>query len=288
MTSAEGYEYSTMRAKVTALRGSLDNAIAQDVAEGEQFLTDVKLLFKHGLGYGEAVQSFHNRGNALVARAKAAMEAIEAECDGPLQSNALVPKQLEEDARKWRADARKVAQKELDCAKQRDVPGWTGDSKVNYDAAVLVQESALKELKGVMVSTAQSCTAGALLNRAIFCAIGEAAIAAHGAVQWNAAASGDSYYLRTASAVPVLEALLQQVRRAMNGEVADGSATALAHEVRKTETMPNLLVKGSWPTGTSAAGTSPADTEGGVTSGGDDANLDVEARINACLAGANL
>ena len=288
MTSADGYEYSTMRGEVATLRGRLDEAIRKDRAEAEAFLTDVKRLLKHGFNYGSAASDFRNRGNALVAQAEQAMKAIERECDGPLKLNEPVPGKLEDDSLRWLRDSQTVMQLRSECEGLTNVRGWTGDSKNNYDAAVTVQKSALEELRGVMVSTAQSCTVGALLNRAIFMAIGQAAVAACGAVRWNASAGGDMYYLRTASAVPVLDALLQQVHRAMSGEVADDSAASLISQVQKTERMPNLLVKGFWPTGISAALVAPADTSRGVTSAGNDANMDVEAQIRVCLSGANL
>lgn len=282
MAAIETYGFAAMRGEVRTLRSKLEDAIAADRREASTYLLDLNL------GAASTWPSdFTSRANALVDSANTAMAGVESLCDGELRKNAPVPRRLEEDAEAWRSRSGAVRDKVLECAKQRNIPDWSGDAKDAYVTAVLVQEAALEELQGVMDSTAQGCDAGAVLNRAIFYAVGQAVIGATSAVRTGSGGFGSSYYLRTAHAIPVLEALVGQIERACSGEVVDGSASLLASEMRATVSMPKVLSEGRWPTGTSAAGIEPAATDKGVISDGSDADVDVEAQINQCLAGVN-
>lgn len=284
------YTFEMMREKVGFLRLALQRAISADKAEAAAFWTDVKRVGKYGVLFaGREEKRFNAEGAVLVARANDAMMRIEAKCDGKLRDNAPIPQRLLDDARQWERRAARVREMIGQCQGQRDILDWTGEAKNRYVETVMVQESALQELRGVMESTAKSCKAGAVLNQAIFMAVGNAAYEARERVEESLSAGWSSYFLRTANAIPVLEALEEQVDRAVSGEVADGSAINLSGEAESTvSALPNLLVEGQWPTGTAAAGVSPADTAGGVTSDGSDADTDVEANIRSCLAGARL
>lgn len=286
----ETYTFEMMREKVTFLSLALERAIAADKAEAESFWTGVKRIGEHGLLFaGAEKERFTAEGEALIAQANFQMWRIELRSDGRLHTNAPIPRQLLDDAQTWRDRALDVDVKIDQCLAQRNVPEWTGLAKNGYVEAVIVQESALRELKGVMESTAQSCYTGAVLNQAIFEAVAMAVIDARNRVEEFNSPGGSSYYLRTANAIPVLEALADQVDRATSGEVADGSTNILTVEVDSTVgVLPNLLVEGHWPTGTAAVAVSPADTAAGVSSDGSDANTDVEALIRYCLGGARL
>ncbi len=284
------YDYAEMHGHVEALGGALDAAIVQDRSEAQSFFTDLRRLAKHGTDYGAEAERFDRQANRLVALANVAMTSIMSKCNGKLLGNAPVPGRLEADAEKWKLRAYDAQLGEAECAKLIGLPGWTGKAQRRYDLAIGVQKEALHELMGVLKSTAQSCLAGATLNRAIFCAVGNGAVQARGRIadRQKYGASNDMYYVRTANAIPILEAFDGLVDRAISGEVATGSADVLSGEHQSTVSMPNLLSEGQWPTGTSAAGIRAAATESGVISDGEDAKTRLDAILNMCMAGANL
>lgn len=275
------YNYWKMRSKVRAVRTALDNAVRADRMEAALHLADFAMEPFDFTG------AFQKQADALVARAEKAMARTETTCDGKLLDNASVPGDLEADAEAWRKRAGEVKAKAMECIQQRDIPDWSGAAKEKYVAAVMVQEVALKELDGVMESTANGCYAGAQLNRAIFMAVGEAATEALRAFEFpfGGGGGGNYYYTRTARVTPTLEALVDQVKRAVSGEVADGAAETLIQEMRDTVAMAIVLGPDEWPTGTSALGVEAAATDTGVTSDGSDAKTDVEAQILYCLPG---
>ncbi|RMB61412.1 hypothetical protein [Tessaracoccus antarcticus] len=284
------YDHARMRGKVTELEGAVKAAIDADQAEADSFFTDLSRFFKHGFGYQAAADDFQNKANALMDQAKAAMSSICSKADGKLSENAGVPDALEADSLKWSASAATVAGRKATCSSLASVPGWVGEDQERYALAVGVQAEALEELRGILSSTAQSCTAGATLNRAIFCAVGNGAIQATGRITGNQGygSSDGVYYVRTANAIPVLEAFDDLVKRAISGDVASGSAGVLSKEQQHTMVMPNLLVEGGWPTGTSATGVVAAATGNGVLSDGEDAQTTLDAFLRMCMAGANL
>lgn len=290
MSELSTYDYATMRWKVTSLEIALSNAIAADRSEAASFFTGLKRLLKHGTDVNAEEQRFTADAERLVGMAKAAMASIVAKCEGTLFHNGPVPRQLEADAEKWSTAAADTDQLRAEAASLIGLPGWSGDAQQRYDVAARVQKEALTELKGIFTSTAQSCTAGATLNRAIFCAVGKGATQASGRIidKQGAGAANDMYYMRTANAIPVLEAFDALVGRAISGEVVTGSAGVLSGEHDATLGMTNLLPEGGWPTGTAAAGISAAATEGGVSSDGEDAKTRLDAFLNMCMAGTNL
>lgn len=284
------YTFEQMREQVSFLRHELQRAIAADKAEAASFWTDVKRTGKHGLLFASGEEDrFEAEAGTMVTNAMAAMADIETKCDGPLRTNAPVPQQLKSDEDDWRARALRVETMIGRCVKQSSVPGWSGNAEPGYVKAVEVQRKALLELKGVMLSTGQSCLVGAMLNQAIFEAVGNAAYRARAKVEGDRSAGWTWYYRRTANALPILEALGEQVDRAVGGEVADGSANILSIEAESTvSALPNLLVEGNWPTGGDAADAVPADTGKGVASDGSGADTNLEAMIRSWVAGVRL
>lgn len=275
---AQGYDFGKVTAPLDRLRAALEKAIEADKAEATSFWTEFSESVQKGLLYIPAYLQFRDEANALIAKAWAALMAVEGLVWRDLGQYATVPDQLDADARQWTLNSFRAREVEKACANQADVPGWAGDAKNEYVLAAIVQKNAMFELAGVMKSSAQGCSAGALLNRAIFLVVSEAITGAvmkiEGAQGRGTNRSKDRFG-RTATALSELEYLAEKIGKAVRGDVAEGSARNLAAELDNTVQMPNLLAPGTWPTGTQGAGVEPVDTASGVTSDGSDANTRV-------------
>lgn len=275
---AKGYDFTKVTAKLDGLRPAVERAIEADRAEATSFWTELGEVVQKGVLYLPGYLIFRQRTEALVNETLDELGVVEALVHEDLAEYAPVPHRLDNDADQWLENSRRAEATAKECANQSDIPGWVGDSKVEYDKAVAVQEKAMTELSGIMQSAAQGCSTGALLNRAVFLVVSTAITYATESIR-GAHGRGAERFGRTATALTELQYLAEKIRTAITGDVTQGSARNLSTELRRTLRMPNLLTPGSWPTGNDAAGIDPADTAGGVTSDGRDANSRVRVGL---------
>lgn len=270
--AAAQYDYSKVRQELERLDAAVVKAKGDDDAEASTFWAGLLEVVPPGPIRHKAGEALSNDATAAKAEADAARAEVHLTC-ARIGIHAGVPEQLMKDRATWLKNEKTTAKKIDECENQKNVDGWNDDGKVQYDLAVDVQVKALEELKGIMASAAQSCRAGALLNRAVFFVVAKAVRKATGVIGNAGGFSMTPHYRRTRAATQALRTLEEEIGVAVGGEVAAGSANALSGELRNTLTMPNLLEVGAWPTGTDKAGLDPAPTQQGVTSDGRDANL---------------
>lgn len=286
--AVDGFEYAKVEHQLKMLHAAVRAAIAADEADAHSYWTDIKSKVLDFLPFVSANEKFKSEADQLTERAKAELLLVEALCDSAIGAHKDVPRTLDGDQRAWRKNGRQVQAKIESIQNLPPMIKWRGDAKREYQATVSTQINAMKELEGIMVSTAQSCLAGAQLNRAIFLVVDRAIRMARGAIE-DAPGSGFlMFYRRTSTAIQVLEDLKQEVEEAARGSVADGSSNALRREHRNTINMPNLLRVGMWPTGTTGAYTKPADTAKGVRGDGKDADLRVDNNTGSDGEGVKL
>lgn len=270
-------EYAQVEADLTRLEAAVKSAKDADDAEAASFWSKLLGTVLHVFDLEAERTRFEKQSLAMKNDATVALERIKATCKRHIGIHAPVPAQLIRDQESWIKNGMQVRSGLMKCRELRDVARWTDSANTPYKAAVDVQIIALTELEGVMASTAQSCAAGATLNRAIFFVVSKAIRHAAGIIETAPGSAGLTYYRRTGRAIEVLGSLTFEIEGARGGEVAGGSANALSREIRHTVTMPNLLRVGTWPSGTNGADTAPAMTEKGVTSDGSDGDLGIDS-----------
>ncbi|MCC2593656.1 hypothetical protein LKO27_09595 [Tessaracoccus sp. OS52] len=246
----------------------MEAAIRADDAEAESFWTDLLRLAKHNVNFFSERSRFNAQARRIKGEAMGALEVVENLCETGIEVHREVPGDLEGDARDWQGRTRDVLRIRLRAEKLRAIAGWQGAASEEYTAAVTVQINALKELEGVMISTAEGCQAGAELNQGIFFLVAEAIKGATNDIRGASGGRGGQYYVRTAVARNECLELAKAIAQAVGGEAAAGSVAVLSKQLEQTVELPNLLEPGQWPTGTSAADTIPANTGAGVRGGG--------------------
>lgn len=287
-SAAASFDYSQTKDALDALGAAVDAAKQADDAEASSFWSDISRAVKHNVNFFSERERFYRDAARIKSGASTALASVEALCAGKIAPHAPVPAQLMNDARTWNRRASQVRSLQAEAEQLARIPGWAGDASANYSSAASVQVAALTELDGVMQSTAQGCVAGAQLNRALFFVAAKAIKQATARIKSSPGRSGDTYYVRTATAWSECEALVSQLRPVTTGAAAAGSITSLASECARTVTMPNLLSNGSWPTGTGAAGVPPADTRDGVTNDGSTDLNAPDPTGGRCLPGVNM
>lgn len=285
--AVQGYDYSQLEQRVSELRSAVQQAMQRDDNEASGFWFELGRLARHGFNYGAEKSRFYAQANQLKASAMAELVKVESGCATIIGVHAGVPAELMAAREDWNKRAREVsAMRARARSLQSGLAGWQGPSRTNYEIAAGVQVAALEELEGVMMSTGESCAAGALVNKALFFHFGQAVSQAASRIRSAPGASGDQYYLRTATAKAECLALVSQLPKYRNGGPAAGSVSTLAKQCVSTITMPNLLQAGQWPTGTQGAGVNPADTAGGVPPD-HTADVDAPGGGGVCVPGIN-
>lgn len=283
----QGCDYSEVESRLSELRAAVEQAMQRDDNEASGFWFELGRIAKHGFNYAAERARFYAQADALKSSTTAELVKVEHLCRSILGIHASAPAELLAAQQEWKGRANEVrAMQARARALQNGLSGWQGPSRENYETAAGVQVAALEELQGVMLSTGESCAAGALLNEALFFHFKEALSGAIRRIRSAPGAAGDQYYLRTATAKAECLALVSQLPKYRNGGPAAGSVSTLAKQCVTTITMPNLLQAGQWPTGTQGAGVDPADTSGGVPPD-HTADVDAPSGGGACVPGVN-
>lgn len=277
-TAAASYDYSKVQVELDKLGTAVHAAIAADEQEAAVYWSAASKLMPLNPLLSVAKALFESQARKARTNALIELVTVRATCAALIGVHAGVPGQLLNDELVWSDNRAAVKKKMSRCEGLKQVDGWSGDSKIAYDRTVDLQVKALDELQGIMASTAQSCRAGALLNRAVFFVVAKAIRNAVGSISSAPGGLGSVFFLRTNTSVNALNGLKNEISAAKGGEVAAGSANVLSGELRNTVAMPNLLRVGSWPTGQDDGRTRPARTDQGVTSDGKDADLAVPDR----------
>lgn len=276
--AAANYDYSKVQVELDKLDAAVHAAIAADEQEAAVYWSTMSKLMPINPLLAVARALFESQAQKARANALVELVTVKATCAALIGVHAGVPGQLLQDEKVWSDNRAQVKNKISLCKDLKHVDGWSGHSKNSYDLTVDLQVKALDELQGIMASTAQSCRAGALLNRAVFFVVAKAVRNTSSSISGAPGGLGSVFFLRTNTAVNALGALKSEISAAKGGEVAAGSANVLSGELRNTVAMPNLLKVGSWPTGQDDGRTRPARTDQGVTSDGRDADLAVPDR----------
>ncbi|MDO5735334.1 MAG: hypothetical protein Q4P15_02545 [Propionibacteriaceae bacterium] len=269
-------EYSDVKHQLDQLKAAVNAAKAADDADANSYWTDIKSKIVNILHYEAERTRFGNEVDALKAQATAQLNHVESRCEIRIGQHKDVPRKLEDDFQAWSDNRTSVVRNIEAIGKFPPMANWDGTARGNYDTIVGVQTKALTELEGIMSSTAQSCYAGAQLNRAVFFVVAKAIRKGVGAINGATGSGFLTYYRRTSTAISVMQDLEREIAEAEDGGVADGSSNSLRREHRRTIEMPHLLKVGMWPTGSDGAAYNPARTGEGVRSDGSNADLRVD------------
>lgn len=281
-------EYSDVEQQLSGLRAAVRAAKAADEADAGSYWTDIKSRVVNFLEYDSEKARFEKESMALTRKADALLQQVEVRCRTHIGIYKNVPSKLFDDQTAWDNNRRNVIGSLRRISAFPPMENWSDGARSNYDTIVVVQVKALTELEGIMASTAQSCFAGAQLNRAVFFVVAKAIRKATGAIQGAEGSGFLTYYRRTSRAIQVLYDLFGEIAEAENGGVAEGSSNALRREHLRTIQMPNLLRVGLWPSGSQGAANTPANTKEGVRADGSNADLRVDGNTGAEGKGVKL
>lgn len=264
----DDYDFARLMGEWEGLVDAVHQAMAADDAEATTFWSELGKRITDLFQYKKRRDEFNARVDALREATQQCLIRIDRQVRIDLGVHATAPDKLREDAEAWLGDRGKVI-KLIDRCRSlgKEAPGWEGDARDGYNESVAVQVTAMTELAGVLASAAQSCQAGARLNKAIFSVVGRSMTSATKLIGDDDGGGGDRYE-RTARALTRLETLESLIDKCTSGAVTDGSVRLLSGDLRKTIEMPNLLVPDRWPSGRAGAGVEAADTASGVDTDG--------------------
>ena len=256
--SLQTREYRQMMNVVEQLEAALEEAVATDTRDFDQFFATLQTLMGGMRSFLPEQRLFTQLSDDVVQRARAALAEVRRRVEEDVTVHMNVPEEVEETAQVWSETADVVEQVAPTLPKLTRIDGWSGPAAMTYREMADVQVAANEEFQHLPRAMADAYDVISTLNRAVL-------IAVHDALRTTlqqATSTQSGFPGQLFRRVQQFERAIERCNTELLPDALDISGEGTDHiasfvdEVRSATSV----LGEQWPTGTSKSGLQPGET----------------------------
>lgn len=256
--SLQTREYRQMMNVVEQLDAALEEAVATDTRDFDQFFATLQSLMGGMRSFLPEQRLFTQLSDDVVQRARTALAEVRRRIEDEVTIHMNVPEEVDETAQVWAETADVVEQVAPTLPKLTRVDGWSGPAAMTYRRMADVQVAANEEFQHLPRAMADAYDVISTLNRAVL-------IAVHDALRTTlqqATSAQPGFPGQLFRRVQHFERAIERCNTELLPDALDISGEGTDHVASFVDEIRSAtsVLGERWPTGTSKSGLRPGET----------------------------